>query len=246
MTLFYVIIGIGALFIGVGLMLTEKNAKYLLSGYNTMSEKDRAMVDLKNYIPFFKQFHLFLGASFILIGAALHYLYGETASGLFMGLYPIAAYIYFIWKSQEYTKAPARKWEKFAIGILSMVFIIVGGMFYQGYQELEFSYTSEEIVIDGMYGEVIPAENIRFISLVDSLPRIKYRKNGFSVGEINKGYYKLKDDSTIKLLLDSKQKPVIFIDLVEGSDIYYSSKSDSNNLLFEQLEQSMNSVTFVN
>lgn len=244
MSLLYVFIGIGALFMGVGFMLTEKNAKHLLSGYNTMSEEDRALVDLKNYIPFFKQFHLFLGASFMLIGAGIHYLFGETVSGLFMGLYPVVAYIYFIWKSQEYSKAPARKWERFAIGILIMVLIIVGGLFYQGYQELEFSYTSEEIVIDGMYGEIIPSKNIRFISLIDSLPRISYRKNGFSVGEINKGFYKIKDGGTIKLLLDSKQKPMIFIDLVDGNDIYFSSKSDSNKILFEQLEQTMNSVTF--
>lgn len=242
----YVILGMGALFIGIGYIVTEKNAKYMLSGYNTMSEEDRALVDIKNYIPFFRQFHLYLGVSFILIGSSLHYLYGETASGVFMGLYPIVAYIYFIWRSQEFTKAPARKWEKFAIGILVMVFIIVGGLFYEGYQELEFSYTSDEIVIDGMYGEVIPSSNIRFISLVDSLPRISYRKNGFSVGDINKGYYKIKDGGSIKLLLESTQKPVIFIDLVEGSDIYFSSKTTSNKVLFEQLEQTMKSITFIN
>lgn len=242
----YVILGMGILFIGIGYIVTEKNAKYLLSGYNTMSNEERELVDLKNYIPFFRTFHLYLGVSFTLIGAGIHYLYGETYSGVFMGLYPIIAYIYFIWRSQEYSKAPARKWEKFAIGILVMVFIIVGGMFYEGFQELEFSHTEEKIVIHGMYGETIENSNIRFISLVDSLPRIKYRTNGFSIGNINKGYYKTKDGSKIKLLLDSKQKPVIFIDLVEGSDIYFSYKTASNIALYEQLKQTMNSVTFVN
>ena len=242
----YVILGIGILFIGIGYMVTEKNAKYVLSGYNTMSKEDQALVDLKNYLPFFRKFHLYLGVSFSMLGAGVHYLYGETYSGVFLGLYPIIAYLFFIWKSQEYSKAPVRKWEKFAIGLLVLVFIGVGGLFYKGFQELNFSHTDEHIVIDGMYGETIHKSNIRFISLVDSLPRINNKKNGFSVGDMHKGYYSTNEGTKIKLLLDSNQKPVIFIDLVEGSDVYFSSKTASNQVLYEQLKQTMNSVTFVN
>lgn len=242
--MFYVIFGLGILFIGIGFIITEKNAKYLLSGYNTMSEEDRAQFDLKSYLPFFRKFHLYFGLSFTMIGASLHHLYGETFSGIFLGIYPIIAYTFFIWRSQSYSKAPLRKWEKIAIGILVLVFIGVGGLFLKGFQELEFSYSEEKIVIDGMYGETIDKSNIRFVALVDSLPKITIRKNGFSLGNIHKGYYKTSDDSTLKLLLDSNQKPVIFIDLVDGSDIYFSYKTASNIALYEQLKQTMNSVTF--
>ncbi len=46
----YVIIGLGLLFIGIGFLITEKNAKYLLSGYNTLSQKEQEKVALGPYL----------------------------------------------------------------------------------------------------------------------------------------------------------------------------------------------------
>lgn len=89
----YGIIGLSLLFVAIGLALTENNAKYILSGYNTMSEEDRKKVDIKAYIPFFRKFHIFLGASLLLLGSALTYLISEEAGGIFLSIYPILGYI---------------------------------------------------------------------------------------------------------------------------------------------------------
>ena len=243
--MYYAILGISALFIGIGFILTEKNAKYLLSGYNTMSEKDRAAFDLKNYVPFFRKFHFYFGSSYLLIGVGLQYLYGDSSSGVFMGLYPIVAYGYFIWKSQGFSKGiTSQKWEKAALIILALAFLLVGSLFYRGYQELELSFTSEELVIEGMYGEIIPATNIKGISLVEEIPAISLRKNGYSLGSIRKGYYKTKTGKTVKLLLDSDSKPIIYIEVIDGKNVYYASRSTSNTQLYQELKQNMHSVSF--
>ena len=42
------------LFIGYG--ITKRNAKYLLAGYNTMSQEKRESFDIDNYLKFFKRF----------------------------------------------------------------------------------------------------------------------------------------------------------------------------------------------
>lgn len=60
----YVITGISLLFVAIGLIVTKRNAKYLLSGYNIINEEDRKKVDSKAYIPYFRNFHIFLGISF--------------------------------------------------------------------------------------------------------------------------------------------------------------------------------------
>ena len=39
--LFYVILGMGLLFFGLGFMITENNTDSLLSGYNTMSKEEQ-------------------------------------------------------------------------------------------------------------------------------------------------------------------------------------------------------------
>jgi len=43
------------IFIGIGTLITEKNAAYLLSGYNTMSKEKQEQVDLKRTFAFFKE-----------------------------------------------------------------------------------------------------------------------------------------------------------------------------------------------
>jgi len=48
----FIIILLSLLFIVIGFIVTENNAKSLLSGYNTMSEEDRKLFDLKSYTLF--------------------------------------------------------------------------------------------------------------------------------------------------------------------------------------------------
>ena len=44
------------IFIVFALGLNKENAKYLLSGYNTMSKKERENFDIVNYLILFKKF----------------------------------------------------------------------------------------------------------------------------------------------------------------------------------------------
>ncbi len=92
----YLLIGIGILFVSIGFLVTENNARYLLSGYNMMSKEDQKKVALKPYLQKFRKFHLFLGFSFSFLGIALIYFTEELAAQVFMVAYPILAYIYFV------------------------------------------------------------------------------------------------------------------------------------------------------
>ena len=94
------IIGVSLLFLIIAFAVTEKNAKYLLAGYNTMSNEDRSKMDLKSYLTYFRKFHVFLSLSFLSIGLVLN-LISENAAGVFFGVYPVLGYIYFIWSSKH-------------------------------------------------------------------------------------------------------------------------------------------------
>ena len=54
-----VILLLSFLFFILGFILNESNAKYLLSGYNTMSVEEQSNFNLKSYLNFFKKFHIF-------------------------------------------------------------------------------------------------------------------------------------------------------------------------------------------
>ncbi len=124
------IVLLSVIFIAIGFIVTENNAKYLLSGYNAMSEEERKKVNIKAFIPYFRKFHIFLGISFFVFGIALDYFVGKTATNAFIGLYPIVAYIYFIITSTKYSEQGMSKWDKIGIiGLFVLLAFLVVGIF---------------------------------------------------------------------------------------------------------------------
>ncbi|MFM1877727.1 MAG: hypothetical protein RLZZ241_593 [Bacteroidota bacterium] len=55
-----IVIGSGILYTFLAWLVNENNAKYLLSGYNTMSAAEQAKFDIKGYLNFFKPFFYYL------------------------------------------------------------------------------------------------------------------------------------------------------------------------------------------
>ena len=56
MSLYIPVIFVSVLYISISYFINQDNAKFLLSGYNTMSEEKRKKFDIKNYLIFFKRF----------------------------------------------------------------------------------------------------------------------------------------------------------------------------------------------
>ncbi len=233
----YIIIGLSFLLFALGFILTESNASFLLSGYNTMSKEEKQKVDLKSYLHFYKRFHVFLGISTILLGIFIYYLIGEDVAGVFLTLYPLLAYCYFIFKGKEFNKNPLDLKAKISIFVLLITILGVITLDYLGFKEDKITITKNEIRINGMYSEIIPISEIKTITLVDSLPKIRLRINGFSLGSIHKGYYKTVKGERVKLVLNSKQQPVILITKTNDKKIYYSAKSISNEQLYKQIHK---------
>lgn len=245
----YLLFGMSGLFVGLGWLVTEKNAKYLLAGYNTMSEIDRSRFDLKSYLRFFRRFHLFLGVSFLLVGLCLHYFSRASVTGTFISVYPILAYIYFIWRGSRYQiKLPGqshstKKWNKIGIYILVITLLGVAALTYYGFKNDPLLITSQGIELKGMYGEHIPSTEIESIQMVDHLPSIRFKSNGFALGTIYKGYFQTKEGERVKLMINNLQNEYLLILKKDGRKIYYSSRE---NTLPEQLDQIRNQLPQIN
>jgi len=233
----YTLIGMSLLFIAIGFIVTENNAKYLLAGYNTMSKVEQDQVDLKSYISYFKKFHLFLGTSFFLIGMLLIYSGFENETSIFIVAYTLLAYVYFIATSTKYFKAKKNKIGVFLLAI-GLIFIVV--MFIRDFKETKLILNSNSIEFKGDYGETVPFEKIKNIQLVDEKPRIVQRINGFSAGTIKKGIYKTNTSEKVKLIINAENKGYILITKSDGNKIYYSAKEASNEQLFQKIKNISN------
>lgn len=231
----YVIAGISALFVAIGFILTEKNAKYLLSGYNTLSEAERGELDLPAYLRFYRRFHFFLGASTLVAGSALVLLGGANAGGIFLTCYPIAAYIYFIRKGSAYGNRADWARNRWAVWLLAAVLVFAGALLARGFSDNPLQISGGQVVIGGSYGERFRLEEIERLDLVDILPSTGAKTNGFALGTVRKGFFRTSDGEAVKLLLNSSGGPYVLIVKKDGKKIYYSAKSESGEALYRKL-----------
>lgn len=240
----YVLTGMSVLFIGIGFTVTENNAAYLLAGYNTMTEEERKNFDLKSYIIYFRKFHLFLGLSFLVIGLIIHYLMSENAGGIFLGVYPILAYLYFVLRTAKYTNGSRTKWHKAGVYIMLGALILVLGVFGLGYQENKLVITAGNIKLEGIYGEELNLAAIQSVALVNELPKITLRTNGFAAGTVSKGYFRTQAGENIKLLINADNQPYLLITKKSGGKIYFSAKSNSNEKIYHELKKALPTVGY--
>lgn len=230
------------IFIGVAFLVTEKNAKHTLSGYNTMSETERQSFDIKSYIAYFKKFHILLGISMFIIGSIIFFFINPDWSGIFMGTYPILAYVYFIWKGNQFSKTNSIKQKRktiVAMGFMFVVFIAIAAMFYYSFQDNQIEINDNIVRIKGSYGVDLKTNEIKSIELVNELPEISIKTNGFALHSIKKGNFKTKNGENVKLFINSDKQSIIYITTNANQKIYYSSKDESNQMIFDQLNNEM-------
>ncbi|GAB1396585.1 hypothetical protein MASR1M65_13620 [Saprospiraceae bacterium] len=113
-------------------------------------------------------------------------------------------------------------------------------MFYSSMRENKIITDNNIINITGEYGEKINIREIKSISLVDSLPDISIKMNGFVLETIKKGLFKTQSDETVKLILNSDLHPLLLITTKDGRKIYYSAKTNSNKQIYDELRMILN------
>ena len=90
------------IFISIALGLNKENAKYLLSGYNAMSKKERENFDIVNYLTLLKKYFLILaGSSTIVFTLLINFLNAKIAV-ISYSSYLIIMLIWFIFKGNKF------------------------------------------------------------------------------------------------------------------------------------------------
>ena len=228
----YVAFFLSLVFFLMGFIVTKNNARYILSGYNTMSDAGRAKIDIDSYVNFFKRFHIFLGIS-LFAGTVLISLYNNNWASLFMTTYPLLAYAYMVFKGKSFYKgSSAQKLVSyFAGGILLIIAAVIAFQGMQDYKTSALVLSQDAIEIKGSFGIKIKKEDILSQKLVSELPEksgIFSKVNGFAGGDYAKGSFKLQGGKVVKLYVNKKVSPVILLNTSKG-DIYYNA--DGANMM---------------
>ena len=214
-----------SIFVVIAFIITKKNAKYLLSGYNTMSELEREKVDLDAYLRLFKRFHIFLAVSLLAITFFLS-MVSENVGDVFPIIYIFCAYAFFGFKSIRFFN-PSRLILRFSHVISSFLVVGAGAVLYFSlisFKESELKIQGDLLELTGIYGVKIDKKNLTEVRIIGQMPRITSRTNGFNGGVYRKGNFRLSDRRSVKLFINTNSKSFLLLRTLSG-DIYFSSNN---------------------
>lgn len=222
LTMLLVALSLSLVFAAIGFIVTKDNASYLLSGYNTMAEQERQAVNITAYLRFFKRFHLVLAMS-LLVGVCLLRLLNTNWASQFMTLFPLAAYSYFVVKTTSFYKVVAKSaWStNLFVGVLIVASISVLKLNLTAYESNRLLLNQRQLEIAGDYGFSLNRQAIYRQRVVNELPPIAYRANGFSGGDYAKGRFRVKGGKAVFLFVNKTKRPYLLLETAKG-DVYYN------------------------
>lgn len=227
-------------YIAIGFILTEKNAPTLMSGYNTLSDEEKAAYPLVASVRFFKRFHWTIGLISLLAGIILLSIAQEDLAIQAVVMFPIIAYLYFMYRMIGFAPKSQKRMLKYLFGFMLLVILSLQLLFGYGNQPNPLELREDVLIIHGMYGVTIPRENISSVQLTDSLPATRFKTNGFATGNVRKGHFRSRDGRNLRLLLHDRNANMLFIDLTEGKDIYYQAPDESAEVVYEKVNNWLN------
>jgi hypothetical protein len=98
------------------------------------------------------------------------------------------------------------------------------GLYFVGYQSFELKDYENTFEITGMYGGEWEYGEIQHIELLDEMPEVTWKQNGFGLATMAKGQFKVKDYGSSLLFIHKGSSPYLFIQL-DNNKIFINSKN---------------------
>jgi hypothetical protein len=97
-------------------------------------------------------------------------------------------------------------------GIAVLVIVLIAWMFYAHTQPPSIELSSEHVeVASGLYSAEIPIAAVRSVTLVEELPRIATRTNGFAAGGTLRGHFRLEEWGRGRLFINRRTPPYVVV-----------------------------------
>jgi hypothetical protein len=194
----------------IGLGFIVKSFPNLIAGYNTMPAEKKKNVDIDGLSTFMRNGFITMGLALIAGYYMFRWLGFSKIANLMILIVLLTGVTVLIIKAQKFDHNRDRK-SKPAYFAVAFIILFVTGLTTFGLIPPKTTFGDTSIRFSGMYGFEIKKSDIQGINLTDSLPAIKLRVNGFSLGSVNKGFFNLDGYGRTRLLVNSDTPPFLII-----------------------------------
>ncbi len=226
-----------AIFLALGLMVHVFKWHFLIAGYNTMSREKKKNVDTEGLGRALGYYGYANAAVFLLTGIL-------DAAGIKLGMTPAMVFfavttLVMLVRTQKYDgnlydaqgqlRPGAGKKLAVSLGVMGITLAGVALLMLYLAQPIQVSFLEPGLQIRGMYGDTYAWGDIDEVSLEEKLPAIELRTNGSAVGDHLRGYFRTREYGSVKLFLDDREPPFIFMK-VKGEIIILNRGSAAQTL----------------
>lgn len=238
-TMIIVILILILIFAIFGWALKYKEAYWLISGFSNRPEEEQKEL-IKNGYP------QKIGTLFFIVAAGMLILLPLAFTSFAFSFEIIFAFMFIgLTGGMIYlTKfdVPHKRKKSALIGIITSIAVIaiVAGVFTAGYQDFEIQFKQDSFEITGYYGDEWAYENIQEIALLEEMPKVTIRTNGFGLPTLSKGHFKVKEYGSSLLFIHHNSPPYLYIKAGEDNVFINSKNPEETEKWHKQLiERSM-------
>jgi len=232
--------------------LLQGRGAWMISGYNMMSNKEKALYDERALCRYSGKMLIAIGLGMALMGAGMLNYELNTAlfySGLVItlvvslgGCIPMFTMRRFLRRDvtagELVTARAGRKTSKAMIVVTVAIMVLtlggVGAMFVAGEREAVVTVGADSVHISGMYGTTISLTNIAEVTLIEDTARgigLGTRRNGYARGNTLKGHFRAG-----LVFADASSAPTIVISRTHAPDVIISHRdSEATRALYREL-----------
>ncbi|GAA0342598.1 hypothetical protein GCM10008967_36290 [Bacillus carboniphilus] len=228
---FYIVMGWTLLITGGLTYLIVKQKNYdLISGFGNKTKEEQEQLIQNGYPQAIGKVLLHTWI-ILLISFILGIFQVPYGFGIGLAIYLIYLLVGMVYVQKYYLVDKRKKY-----GVLTSVFSLivllgVGGLAFAGFQDEKPEVKDGVFKIHGMYGVEWPIEDIDEVTLLDKLPEVKLKSNGFAAAGRLKGSFRLEEPyGKGKLFVHKGYSPYLYI---QKDDEYLILNRKNQDELYE-------------
>lgn len=222
------------LFFLLGCAIRKKKAYSLISGFATRPLEEQHQL-IENGYPQKTGAMLQITAAGMLLLLPLVFTDIKFAMEIefgFMLFFLLGGFIYL-----SKFELPEKRKRSYVISTSFFVVItgFVVGLYILGYQEYELIMKKQSFEITGMYGNEWEIEDIKRIELLEEMPKVTSKQNGFGLATLAKGYFTVTGYGRSLLFIQKDHAPYLYIELSNKKIFINNKNPDTTKKWYQEI-----------
>ena len=225
----------GLIFIGLGFLIRAFPG--MIAGYNTMPADKKKNVDIEGLSRYVRNVMILMGLGTIVFYLVFLWLGWTYMANMVIFMVVLVGSMVLFLTSQKYDHNKGKKSRSQYI-VLGIVFVLLTGICLSGLLITKTQINGDIVRFTGMYGKEMKVSEIEKVELTDTIPAILMRTNGFSLGPVHKGNFRLEDFGKCCLYINSDKGQYLIVTDITGFKTILRYKNDrESRRIYEQISE---------